>query len=130
MQNRKIVMRFMSLLFVGLLVVTGGILLASRANANGQCHKINTTITSVADFSTFTTQGEIKSGFLKGTTVFIGDAQSLTPITSEVSPPVVPSTFSYTGDLEITTKKGTLTTLGVGIFEAGPFGLGTSSTES
>ena len=125
MQNRKIVMRVTSLLFVGLSVVTGGILLSSQASANGQCHKINTTITSVADLSTFTTQGEIKSGFLKGTTVFIGDAESLTLITSENSPPVVPSTFSYTGNLEITTKKGTLTTRGVGLFEAGPLGLGT-----
>ena len=125
MQNRKIVIRVTSLLFVGLLVVTCGILLSSQANANGQCHKINTTIISLADFSTFTTQGEIKSGFLKGTTKFIGDALSLTQITSTVSPPVVPFTSSYTGDLKITTKRGTLTTRGVGIFEPGPFGLGT-----
>jgi hypothetical protein len=118
-------MRVTSFLFAGLFVVTGGILSSSQANANGQCHKINTTITSLADFSTFTTQGEIKSGFLKGTTEFIGDPLSLTLITITPSPPVVPFTSSYTGDLTITTRKGTLTTRGVGIFEPGPFGLGT-----
>ena len=125
MQIQKVVIRVTRLVFVGLIVLAGGILLSSQARADGQCHMINTTITSVADFSTFTTEGEIKSGFLKGTTVFIGDALSLTQITSTVSPPVVPFTSSYTGDLKISTKKGTLTTRGVGIFEPGPFGLGT-----
>jgi hypothetical protein len=33
--------------------------------------------------------------------------------------------FYYTADLEITTKKGTLTTRSVGVFEGMPFGLGT-----
>lgn len=125
MQNRKIVMRVTSILFAGILVVTGVILLSSQANAKGQCHKINTTITSLADFSAFTTQGKIKSGFLQGTTEFTGDPLSLTPINSAVSPPVVPGTSAYTGDLKITTKKGTLTTRSVGVFEPGPFGLGT-----
>ena len=32
---------------------------------------------------------------------------------------------SYTGDLQITTPKGTLTTRSVGVFEGGPFGRGT-----
>jgi hypothetical protein len=95
-----------------------------RAEAKGQCHKINTTLTSVADFTTFTTTGEIKSGFLKGTTVFTGDGASLALITSVPSPPVEPFTFSYTGDLVVTTPKGTLTTRGVGVFKFSPFGLG------
>jgi hypothetical protein len=34
-------------------------------------------------------------------------------------------TFSYTGDLLITTVKGTLTTRSVGVFESGAFGRGT-----
>jgi len=33
--------------------------------------------------------------------------------------------FYYTADLEINTKKGTLTTRSVGVFEGMPFGLGT-----
>jgi hypothetical protein len=113
-------------LFVALLGVIGGALTWPRlAEAKGQCHKINTTMTSVADFSNFTTAGEIKSGFLKGTTKFTGDPDALTPITSATKPPVKPETFSYIGDLEITTNKGILTTRGVGVFEAVPFGRGT-----
>jgi hypothetical protein len=113
-----------SLLFVGLVVVSGGVWLSSPAEAKGQCHSINTTQTAVADFENFTTTGEIKSGFLKGMTNFTGDPLSLTQITSAASPPVVPETFSYTGDLQITTPKGTLTTRSVGVFEGVPLGRG------
>jgi len=125
MHNRKIFVGVTSLFFVGLLVVTGNICLPSQAKAQEQCHKINTTLTSIADFDTFTTEGEIKSGFLKGTTMLIGDPTSQTPITSEALPPLEPLTFSYTGNLEITTRKGILITRSVGVFEAVPFGLGT-----
>lgn len=108
-----------------LLLLAWGILLTERADAQGQCHKINTTQTAVADFLNFTTQGEVKSGFLKGTTLFTGDASSLTVIDGDVSPPLEEDTFSYTGDLQITTAKGVLTTRSVGVFEAIPFGRGT-----
>jgi len=113
-----------SLCFVGLVIVTGDALFSTQAEAQGQCHNINTTQTAVADFAHFTTAGEIKSGFLKGTTKFTGDPASLTQITSTPSPPLKP-TFSYTGDLLITTPSGTLTTRSVGVFESGPFGRGT-----
>jgi hypothetical protein len=125
MHQREMILRVTSFL-VGLIVVAGGMPTGSRqAKAEGQCHKINTTQTVVADFATFTTDGEIKSGFLKGTTKFTGDQSSLSPITSTNSPPVEPLTFSYTGNLEITTPGGTLTTRSVGVFEGIPFGVGT-----
>ena len=110
-----------------LFIVTGIILLvAPQVDAKGQCHQINTTLRSVADLENFTTEGEIQSGFLKGTTKFVGDGDSLLPpITSTPSPPIEPLTFSYTGDLTITTTKGTLTTRSVGVFEGVPFGFGT-----
>ncbi len=114
-----------ALLLGALLAAAGGFLLLPRqAEATNECHKINTTLASVADFTTFTTEGEIPSGFLKGTTMFSGDPASLTLISSAASPPLEPLTFSYTGDLQITTPKGTLTTRGVGVFEAVPFGRG------
>jgi len=96
-----------------------------QAKAEGQCHKINTMQAVVADFATFTTDGEIRSGLLKGSTKFTGDPLSLSPITGTNSPPVAPPTFSYTGNLEITTHDGTLTTRSVGVFEAIPLGVGT-----
>jgi hypothetical protein len=111
-------------LAIGVLL-TGALAWPGLAEAKGQCHKINTTMTAVADFSNFTTAGEIKSGFLKGTTKFTGDPAALTQITSAIKPPVRPDTFSYTGDLEITTNHGTLTTRSVGVFESGSLGLGT-----
>lgn len=89
------------------------------AVAKGQCHAINTTQTSVANFADFTTVGEFKSGILKGTSKFTGDQASVTLIPGPATP-----TVSYTGILEITTDKGTLTTRGVGVFETVPFGIG------
>jgi hypothetical protein len=125
MHQRKMILGITSLL-VGLIVAAGGMLTGSRqAKAEGQCHKINTTQAVMADFATFTTDGEIKSGFLKGTTKFTGDPSSLSTITGTNSPPVEPLTFSYTGDLEITTHDGTLATRSVGVFEGIPFGVGT-----
>ena len=82
MQMWKINVNVASLILIGLIAVTGTILWSSLATATGQCHPINTTQTTVADFANFTTTGEIKSGFLKGTTKFTGDASALTPITS------------------------------------------------
>ena len=125
MQKRKIIIMVVSLVVAGILVVVGTLLMATEpVEAKGQCHKINTTLTSVADLAAFTTEGVIKSGFLKGTTQFTGDPVSLSLITSVPSPPVEPLTFSYTGALTITTDKGTLTTRSVGVFEGVPFGLG------
>lgn len=110
-----------SILFVIGLVATGVLLIVpDQAAAQGQCHKINTTQTSVINPSDFTTVGEFKSGILKGVSKFTGDQASVTPIPG----PAVP-TVSYTGILEITTNKGTLTTRGVGVFETAPFGIGT-----
>lgn len=107
------------------LLFTGGsnTVLTGQGEANVECEEIEATQTVIADLSTFTTTGTIH-GDLKGTTQFTGDATSLTPITGVVSPPLNP-TFSYTGNLVITTKKGTLTTRSVGIFEVVPFGTGT-----
>jgi hypothetical protein len=125
MQQQKLITGLNFLLVIGL-VATGLMLIApDQTEAQGQCHKINTTLTSVANFSDFTTVGEIKSGPLKGTTKFTGDPASLTPIIGPSLPPVEPRTFSYTGNLEITTDQGTLTTRGVGVFEGVPFGIGT-----
>jgi hypothetical protein len=125
MQHKKMIAGF-SVLLVVCLAATGLMWLApGQAEAKGQCHQINTTHTSVADFENFTTEGEVKSGFLKGTTHFTGDPASLIPITSMPSPPVEPLTFSYTGDLQIMTDKGILKTRGVGVFEGVPFGIGT-----
>lgn len=88
-----------------------------------ECKFIEARLTSVADLSTFTTRGRIR-GDLNGTTEFIGDAASLMPIAGPASPPLNPS-FSYTGDLVITTRQGTLRTRSVGAFEFLPFGAGT-----
>jgi hypothetical protein len=122
---RKMLVGVTSLLGVGVMAVAGGMLTRSApAEADGQCHKIHTTQTAVADFAKFTTAGEITSGLLKGTTTFTGDPASLTQITSTVFPPVEPLTSSYTGKIEITTQKGTLTTRSVGVFEGVAFGVG------
>jgi len=104
------------------MVLTGALAWPRPTEAKGQCHQINTTMTSVANFSNFTTTGQINSGLLKGTTKFTGDPVAVTPITSATKPPVKSPTFSYVGDLEITTDQGILTTRSVGIFEGVPFG--------
>ena len=124
MQRWKLKIGITCFILLGLVVVTGNVLWFSQAEAKGQCHQVNTTQTTVADFANFTTTGEIKSGFLKGTTKFTGDSSALTQITGVTSPPVEPLTFSYTGDLQITTAQGVLTTRGVGVFEGVPFGRG------
>ena len=126
MNKQTFIIRATALLFVALLMVAGSILIAAtQVDAKGQCHQINTTLRSVANLAEFTTEGEIQSGILKGTTKFVGDGTSLTQITGESSRPIEPSTFSYTGDLKITTPKGTLTSRSVGLFESVPFGFGT-----
>lgn len=114
MSFRKIVAGLGTLLATLFIIV--GILLAAPAQveADGQCHKINTTLTSQADLATFTTEGEIKSGFLKGTTRFVGEPAGT----------VGESSLSYTGTFEITTARGVLTTESVGVFETIPGGLG------
>jgi hypothetical protein len=94
----------------------------NSAAAGVKCKEIKATQAVIADLSTFTTTGAIR-GDLKGTTQFTGDATSLAPISGLALPPLNP-TFSYTGDLVITTQKGTLTTRSVGMFEFVPFGAG------
>jgi len=111
------------LVFSLLLAVCGNNVLWSEAEEQEECETIKATQVVTADLSTFTTTGTI-SGDLKGTTAFTGDATSLTPISAASTPPLSP-TLSYTGTLVITTKKGTLTTRAVGIFESVPFGSGT-----
>src|SRR5262245_28127739 len=76
-------------LLIGALLI-GGLTRPVLAGGKPQCPKINTTMTTVADFNNFTTAGEIKSGLLKGTTKFTGDPASLTRITSAANPPVRP----------------------------------------
>jgi hypothetical protein len=125
MRIRKMLLGVTSLLVVRVMAMAGGMLTwPAPAEAEGRCHKIHATQTAVADFTEFTTAGEIKSGLLKGTTKFTGDPASLTQITSSVFPLVETLTSSYTGELEITTRKGTLTTRSVGVFEGVPFGVG------
>lgn len=125
MRMRKMLLGMTRLLGVGVMAMAGGMLTWSApAEADGRCHTIHATQTAVADFATFTTAGEITSGLLKGTTKFTGDPASLTQITSTVFPPVEPLTSSYTGKIEITIRKGTLTTRSVGVFEGVPFGVG------
>jgi hypothetical protein len=125
MRMRKMLVSVTGLLGIGMIAVAGGILMRSAsAGADGRCHTIRATQAAVADFEAFTTTGEITSGLLKGTTRFTGDQTSLTQITGTDSPPINLLTYSYTGDLKITTRKGTLTTRSVGVFEGIPFGVG------
>lgn len=105
-----------------LLAIPGAGTPVAAAEDERECEFIQARLTSRADFSTFTTRGRIR-GDLRGTTEFIGDATSLMPIAGTASPPLNPS-FSYTGDLVITTRHGVLRTRSVGAFEFVPFGAG------
>jgi len=87
------------------------------------CEDIEATIRSTADFDNFTTAGVIE-GDLDGTTMLTGDVSSIAVVNGETLPPLR-STVSYTGQLEITTEDGVLTTRTVGVFEQGPNGVGT-----
>ena len=119
MQQQKLSTGLKILLVIGL-VATGLLLIApDQARAQDQCHKINTTQTSVIN-ADFVAVGEFKSGLLKGTSKFTGDLNSLKPIPD----PESPLASSYMGILEITTGKGTLTTRGIGVFETVPSGIG------
>jgi len=125
MRMRKMRVGVIGFLVVGTMAVAGGMLARSApAEADGRCRTIHATQTAVADFAEFTTAGEITSGLLKGTSTFTGDQASLAQITGTDSPPITPLTSSYTGDLKITTRRGTLTTRSVGVFEGVPFGVG------
>ena len=97
---------------------------ASKNPDDCGCKNIKATLRTTADFETFTATGTV-SGDLKGTIQFTGDASSLTPISSETFPPLNPSTLSFTSELDFITKKGTITTRGVGVSEIGPLGVGT-----
>ena len=116
--------RLTRILGVSLLCVGGSnVVLPSYGKADIACEKIEAKQTVLADLSTFTTTGTIR-GDLRGTTQFTGDATSLVPIAGTVLPPLNPTT-AYTGTLVITTRKGTLTSRSVGIFELIPFGTDT-----
>lgn len=117
--NTRGALRILLLFGLGISSVTW----PSQARANGECETIKATMTTRADLANFTTVGQIR-GNLKGTTQFTGDPASLVQMVSHSSPPLN-TTFSYTGDLVITTKDGTLTTRSVGVFESVPFGIGT-----
>jgi hypothetical protein len=117
--NKLGTLRILLLLCLGISSVTW----PSHARADGDCETSKATMTTIADFATFTTVGQIR-GNLKGTTQFTGDPASLAEIVSQSSPPLN-TIFSYTGDLVITTKDGTLTTRSVGVFESVPSGIGT-----
>jgi hypothetical protein len=108
-----------------LFLIMGGsrTLLIEPAEALADCQEIKASQTVSADLSSFSTTGTIR-GTLKGTTQFTGDSTSLTPVLGTFVPPLNP-TLSYTGTLVITTRKGTLTTRSVGVFENVPFGVGT-----
>jgi hypothetical protein len=99
------------------------VVLPSYGNADIACEKIEARQTVLVDLSTFTTTGTIR-GDLRGTTQFTGDVTSLVPIAGTVLRPLNP-TNAYTGTLVITTRKGTLMSRSVGIFELIPFGTGT-----
>jgi hypothetical protein len=119
LMNRLVPLRILLLLCLGISSMTW----PSHAGADGGCKTIKATMTTVADLAAFTTVGQIR-GNLKGTTQFTGDPASLAQMVSQSSPPLN-TTFSYTGDLVITTKDGTLTTRSVGVFESVPLGIGT-----
>jgi len=105
-------------------IVTSGLVRPSPAEAGDNCYKIITT-QSASLLPPFNTEGEVKSGILKGSTNFTGDESSITPISDLTTPPFSSGgVVSYTGELLFTTRKGTLTTQGVGVFELGPFGRG------
>ena len=125
MGNKKIIFITGSLLALAFLSVMGSRLaFPNQAEAGEKCHKINTMQTATL-VPPFNTEGEVKSGILKGSTNFTGDEDSITPISGLTSPPFSgDGVVSYTGELLITTKKGTLTTQGAGVFELGPFGRG------
>lgn len=108
---------------LGLLLVPSAVSADDDDDGGVKCKNVKGSLTSVADLANFTTEGTIRGSF-RGATSFVGDGASLAPIMSAQSPPLAP-TFSYTGDLTIHTKKGSITTRGVGVFELIPFGLGT-----
>jgi hypothetical protein len=85
------------------------------------CWDVEATLFTAADFETFTAEGTIV-GDLEGSVSITGDPNSLTPVSSDVFPPVNPATLSFTTQLEITTEEGALTTRVVGVIESGPFG--------
>jgi hypothetical protein len=122
--QRRIVMRRLIgvIVLVLLFMARGRMILSNPAETEMECREIEATQTVTADLSTFTTRGGIR-GDLRGTTQFTGDSTSLVPVSGTFSPPLNP-TLVYTGDLVITTNKGTLTTRGVGVFENVPFGSG------
>ncbi len=100
---------------------------AASANAGKKdcgCRDVEATLYTTANFETFTATGTVV-GDLNGTIAFTGDPNSLSQISSEPFPPVNPGTFSFTSQLEFITKKGTITTRGIGLAELGPLGAGT-----
>jgi hypothetical protein len=101
----------------------------SKASANSGendcgCRDVEATLFTTANFETFTATGTIV-GDLNGTIAFTGDPNSLSQISSETFPPVNPGTFSFTSQVDFITKKGTITTRGIGVAELGPLGAGT-----
>ena len=115
------------------LIVIAGVLGAQwlavpMAHAQAQqqdCESVNTTSRQIVVNNTFITEGDIASGLLQGSTRFTTDTQSITRIASAVAPAIQDMTFSYTGDLLITTADGSLLLRGVGVFEGMKFGRGT-----
>ena len=98
----------------------------TQTEQSGQtCQDIDTASTVAADVANFSSDGSIDSGPLQGTTHFTGDPESVVAIVSQVSPPLEPMTFSYTGDTVISAQGGVLTLRGAGVFERKPFGAGT-----
>ena len=67
----------------------------------------------------FMSIGRISGGILAGSTVWRGVGAVPHP---QVDATAMAGALAYTGTLEITTERGTLTALNVGVFEPKPFG--------
>ena len=67
----------------------------------------------------FVSIGRISGGILEGSTVWRGTAAVPHPV---VDTTAMDGALAYTGTFEITTERGTLTALNIGVFEPKPFG--------
>ena len=81
--------------------------------------QIDSTYEAELDLEKFMSVGHITGGMITGTTVWRGTAAVPHP---QVDATVLDGALAYTGMLEITTERGSLTALNVGVFEPKPFG--------
>lgn len=110
--------------FVSLVMASlGGSVYAQTAGP--ACVDIDTHARQVLYLDTLTAQGDIVSGPLQGSFVLMGDMSSLARLESEFAPPSEVETYSFSGNLQITTATGTLDLRASGVLERVPAGRGT-----